>query len=132
MSAFQWTVVIVYPAVLTALSLYLNFRGETDLRAVLQTRENERQEAYQRSRQSIGQLQQVVEHQDLLLMALWHQVYGVQSSGDGWDDLNERFRLSPNWKIHKSHLEMVRRENYPWYQGIGETRWTPSITDKSN
>lgn len=133
MSAFHWAIILAYPAALTVLSLYLNFRGETDLRNLLQVRENEEREAHQRTLRSIGQLQQVVERQDLLLMALWHQVYGTHSSGEGgWEHLKERFRLAPDWKIHQSHLEMIRSEKYPWYQGIGEIRWTPSIKSDGN
>jgi hypothetical protein len=130
MSAFQWAIVIIYPAALTVLGLYLNFRGETNLHAQLTTRENEQRDAHERARRAIGQLQQVVERQDLLLMALWYQVYGANSPDEGgWEHPKERFRLAPDWKIHRSHLEMIRSEKYPWYQGIGEICWMPSIIE---
>lgn len=130
MSAFQWAIVVIYPAALTVLSLYLTFRGETNLRDLLATRNNEYRDARERTRQAVGQLQRVVERQDLILMALWYQVYGADTPDEGgWQHPKERFRLAPDWKIHRSNLEMIRLEKYPWYQGIGEIRWTPSIIE---
>jgi hypothetical protein len=128
MSTIEWAALVLYPAGLFFLAAYVSDRRESALRSWLECYKKGSEEAHFRNLKLIGGLQEVVEHQDRLIVILWHKVYGTLPADDkGWKQPKSYFNLFPKWRLHRSGLEMVRVENYPWYQGILDTRWAPGL-----
>ena len=109
--AFTWPVIVMWHFEREAnLALEINFKRYEQLHGCM----------HKQTAAEISDLQQIVEHQDILIALLWHKGLGLGDQEPfGIAELPEFFHSRPKWYLDATQSfgpydTLCRNENYPW------------------